>query len=159
MTRNSGGEFAGFETLAGGKIALAACWAHARRKFYDGHQETESPVAAEALGRIAQIYAIETEVRGRSAEERQRVRVDRTRPLVEALKTWLEAQLERIPPRGGLAEAIRYALVRWPALCRFLDHGPVELDNNPVERAIRPVALGRKNHLFAGSYGRPTVGT
>jgi len=145
--------YAGFETLAGGEIALAACWAHARRKFYDVHQETESPVAAEALRRIAEIYAIETEVRGRSAAERQRVRVDRTRPLVEALKTWLQAQLERLPPRSGLAEAIRYALVRWPALCRFLEDGRVELDNNPVERAIRPVALGRKNHLFAGSDG------
>jgi len=145
--------YAGFETLVGAKIVLAACWAHARRKFYDVHQETESPVAAEALRQIAEVYAIETAVRGRSAEKRQRVRVDRSRPLVEALKTWLQAQLERLPPRGGLAEAIRYALVRWPALCRFLDDGRVELDNNPVERAIRPVALGRKNHLFAGSDG------
>jgi transposase len=145
--------YAGFETLVGAKIALAACWAHARRKFYDVHQETESPVAAQALARIAEIYAIETEVRGRSADERQRVREARTRPMVEALKAWLEGQLERLPPRGGLAEAIRYALVRWPALCRFLDDGRIELDNNPVERAIRPVALGRKNHLFAGSNG------
>jgi hypothetical protein len=69
------------------------------------------------------------------------------------MKPWLEDQLRRVPPRGGLAEAIRYALVRWPALCRFLDDGRIELDNNPVERAIRPVALGRKNHLFAGSDG------
>ncbi len=69
------------------------------------------------------------------------------------MKTWLEKQLCRVPPRGGLAEAIRYALARWSALCRFLDDGRIELDNNPVERAIRPVALGRKNHLFAGSDG------
>ena len=69
------------------------------------------------------------------------------------MHTWLEGQLHRVPPRGGLAEAIRYALTRWPALCRFLDDGRIELDTNPVERAIRPVALGRKNHLFAGSDG------
>jgi hypothetical protein len=69
------------------------------------------------------------------------------------MKPWLEQQLSRLPPSGGLAEAIRYALARWPALCRFLDDGRIELDNNPVERAIRPIALGRKNHLFAGSDG------
>jgi hypothetical protein len=69
------------------------------------------------------------------------------------MKVWLEAQLGRVPPKGGLAEAIRYALARWPALCRFLGDGRIELDTNPVERAIRPVALGRKNHLFAGSDG------
>ena len=77
----------------------------------------------------------------------------KSRPLVEAIKLWLEMELGRIPGRGGLAEAIRYALSRWPALCRFLDDGRIDLDNNPVERAIRPVALGRKNHLFAGSDG------
>ena len=74
-----------------------------------------------------------------------------SRPLLEAMKPWLEMELGRIPGRGGLAEAIRYALTRWPALCGFLDDGRIDLDNNPVERAIRPVALGRKNHLFAGS--------
>jgi hypothetical protein len=85
--------------------------------------------------------------------ERQGTRDNQSRPLVDAMKPWLEDQLRRVPPRGGLAEAIRYALARWPALCRFLDDGRIELDNNPVERAIRPVALGRKNHLFAGSGG------
>ena len=145
--------YAGFETLAGDKIVLAACWAHARRKFYDVQKATGSPIAAEALRRIAGLYAIETEIRGCRANERRRVRDERARPLVEALKPWLEDQLRRLPPRGGLAQAIRYALARWPALCRFLDDGRIELDNNPVERAIRPVALGRKNHLFAGSDG------
>lgn len=145
--------YAGFETLAGGEIILAACWAHTRRKFYDIHEATGSPIAAEALRRIAELYAIETEIRGRSAAERQGIRHTRSRSLVDAMRPWLEDQLKRLPPRGGLAEAIRYALVRWPALCRFLDDGRVELDNNPVERAIRPVALGRKNHLFAGSDG------
>jgi transposase len=146
--------YAGFETLAtNGHIVLAACWAHARRKFYEFHQATGSPIAAEALRRIAELYAIEKEIRGRSAMERQGMRDSRSRPLVDAMKPWLEYQLSRVPNRGGLAEAIRYALARWPALCRFLDDGRIELDNNPVERAIRPVALGRKNHLFAGSDG------
>ena len=146
--------YAGFERLtAGGDIVLAACWAHARRKFYDYHQATGSPIAVEALRRIAELYAVEKRIRGQPAEARQRVRKADTRPLIEAMKPWLEDQLRRVPPRGGLAEAIRYSLARWPALCRFLDDGRIELDNNPVERAIRPVALGRKNHLFAGSDG------
>jgi hypothetical protein len=132
---------------------LAACWAHTRRKFYDEHQATGSPIAAEALRRIAELYAIEDGIRGCTAEERQQIRSLKSRPLVGAMKPWLEMELGRIPPSGGLAEAIRYALARWPALSRFLDDGRIELDTNTVERAIRPIALGRKNHLFAGSDG------
>src|SRR3990170_238479 len=146
--------YAGFERLcAGGQIQLAACWAHARRKFYEVHQATGSPVAAEALRRIAELYAIEATIRGQTAEARQGARRAQSLPLVEAMKTWLEAELNRVPPRGGVADAIRYALNRWNALCRFLVDGHIELDNNTVERAIRPIALGRKNHLFAGSDG------
>ena len=130
-----------------------ASWAHARRKFYDLHQATGSPIAAEALRRIADLYAIERSIRGRNAEERRHVRYTSARPLIEMMKPWLEMELGRVPPAGPLAEAIRYALARWPALTRFLDDGRIELDNNPVERAIRPIALGRKNHLFAGSDG------
>ncbi len=132
---------------------LAACWAHTRRKFFDVHESTGSPIAAEALRRIAELYGIEKRIRGRTAEERRSPRNTQSRPLVEAMKPWLKTQLGRIPDRGGLAEAIRYALSRWPSLCQFLDDGRIELDNNSVERAIRPVALGRKNHLFAGSDG------
>ena len=146
--------YAGFETLAAkGDIVLAACWAHARRKFYEFHQATGSPIAAEALRRIAELYAVEKRIRGQPAKARERERHATSRHLIEAMKSWLEGQLRRVPPRGGLAAAIRYALARWPALCRFLDDGRIELDNNPVERTIRPVALGRKNHLFAGSDG------
>jgi transposase len=146
--------YAGFEQLtAGGDIVLAACWAHTRRKFFDVHEATGSPIAAEALRRIAELYAIEKSIRGRTAEERRSVRSTKSRLLVEAMRPWLEMQLGRIPGRGGLADAIRYTLSRWPALCHFLDDGRIELDNNSVERAIRPVALGRKNHLFAGSDG------
>jgi hypothetical protein len=117
------------------------------------HQATASPVAAEALRRIGELYAIEARIRGQSAETRKSARRGRSLPLITAMKTWLEAQLALLPPRGGVADAIRYALSRWPALCRFLDDGRIELDNNTVERAIRPIALGRKNHLFAGSDG------
>jgi len=146
--------YAGFERLtAPGNIVLAACWAHARRKFYDLHEATGSPIAAEALRRIAELYAIEGSIRGRTAEQRRHVRNTSARPLIELMKPWLEMELGRVPPAGSLAEAIRYALARWPALTRFLDDGRIELDNNTVERAIRPIALGRKNHLFAGSDG------
>jgi len=146
--------YPGFERLAaGGAIQLAACWAHARRKFYEVHQATDSPVAAEALRRIAELYAIEATIRSQTAETRQSVRHIKSRPLVAAMKTWLEAELDRVPPRGGIADAMRYALARWSALAKFLDDGRIELDNNTVERAIRPIALGRKNHLFAGSDG------
>jgi len=146
--------YAGFERLtAPGDIVLAACWAHARRKFYDLHEATGSPIAAEALRRIAELYAIERSIQGRTADARRHVRNTSARTLIEMMKPWLEMELGRVPPAGPLAEAIRYALARWPALTRFLDDGRIELDNNPVERAIRPIALGRKNHLFAGSDG------
>jgi transposase len=104
------------------------------------HEATGSPIAAEALRRIAELYAIEASIRGRTAERRKHVRETESRPLLDAMKPWLKTELARIPGRGTLAEAIRYALARWEALCRFLDDGRIELDNNPVERAIRPIA-------------------
>jgi len=146
--------YAGFEQLAeGGKIVLAACWAHVRRKFYDVHETTGSPIAAEALRRIGELYAIEARIRGATPRARRVARRAEARPRIKALKAWLETELPRLPGRGKLAEAIRYALARWPALCLYLDDGRIDIDNNPVERAIRPIALGRKNHLFAGSDG------
>jgi len=145
--------YAGFERLRADNIQLAACWAHARRKFYEVQQATGSPIAAEALRRIAELYAIETTIRGETAAKRKDARQARSLPLLDAMKIWIEAELNRIPPRTGLADAIRYTLTRWSALRRFLDDGRIELDNNTVERAIRPIALGRKNHLFAGSDG------
>lgn len=133
----------------GGRIQLAGCWAHARRKFYEVQQATASPIAVEALRRITELYAVKTAIRGHAASVRQ----SRSMPLVTAMKAWLEMQFAQIPPRGGLADAIRYTLSRWEVLCCFLDDGRIELDNNTVERAIRPVTLGRKNHLFAESDG------
>jgi transposase len=136
-----------------GEIRLAFCWAHCRRRFYELHQGTGSPLAEEALRRIGELYRIEAEVRGRPAEERRAARQERSKPLVEGLHAWLTVQLERVSGRAALGEAIRYALRHWPGLVLFLEDGRLELDNNTVERALRPIALGRKNALFAGSDG------
>lgn len=146
--------YAGFEKLtAKGDIVLAACWAHTRRKFYEVAEAENTPMAHEALRRIAALYAVEAEVRGQSPAHRLATRRARSKPMVDALHAWLEAELPGLPARSNLAEAIRYALARWEGLSRFLSDGRIELDTNPVERAIRPVALGKKNHLFAGSDG------
>jgi transposase len=130
---------------------LALCWAHARRKFYDVDVATKSPIAHEALQRIGALYAIEREISGQSADHRQRERQQRSRPVVEALQVWLREQLGRLSGRSKLAQAIRYTLNHWEGLIRFLDDGRLELDTNIVERAMRPIALGRKNALFAGA--------
>ncbi|MGI4958020.1 MAG: IS66 family transposase, partial [Janthinobacterium lividum] len=146
-------DYAGFEALADkGTVTLAACWAHARRKFFELH-EAGSPVATEAVQRIGELFEIEATIRGLPPDERLRVRQQRSLPLVGVLQAWLDLQLSRLPGRSRLAEAIRYALGRWSALSRFLDDGRIDLDTNPVERAIRPISLGRKNSLFAGSEG------
>jgi len=144
--------YAGFERLTGkGDVVLAACWAHTRGKFYEVAEAIGSPVAAEALRRVGGLYVIEARVRGQSSAHRLAERRSFSRPIVQSLHAWLEAQLPRVAGRSTLAEAIRYALSRWEGLTRFLHDGRIELDTNPVERAIRPVALGRRAWLFAGS--------
>jgi len=147
--------YAGFgslvKTASNDAPSLAFCWAHARRKFYDIHAANPSPLAAEALRRIAALYEVEADLRGQSAEHRRKARQQRSRPLVEALHTWLMEQIGRISGRSLLAQAIRYTLNHWKGLILFLDDGRLELDTNTVERAMRPVALGRKNALFAGA--------
>src|SRR5215210_7727707 len=149
--------YSGFKSLLAGRppdqIKLAFCWAHCRRGFYEIHQSNGSPLAAEALRRIGELYKVEAEIRGRPAEERRAVRQERGKPIVEALHAWLTIQLARVSGKSGLAEAIRYALRHWQGLLLFLDDGRLELDTNTVERAIRPIALGRKNSLFVGSNG------
>jgi transposase len=146
--------YAGYRALAeAGQVQLAFCWSHVRRPFYEIAAGGSAPIAAEALARIAELYAIEAEIRGRSADERRAVRQEKTRPLVDSLKPWLEAQLSIVSQKSTIAEAIRYALTRWSGLTRFLDDGRVEIDSNAVERTIRPLALNRKNALFAGSDG------
>jgi transposase len=144
--------YAGFDQVYGtGRIREAACWAHVRRKFYDLVVAHKSPVATEALERIGALYAIEKEIRGRSPEERREVRNERARPLLESLKQWLDATLVKLSRKSDTALAVRYALGRWQALLRYLEDGGIEIDNNAAERALRVVALGRKNYLFAGS--------
>jgi transposase len=144
--------YAGFNRLyETGRIVEAACWAHARRKFHDLYQAHRSPVAKEALERIAQLYGIEQEIRGRSPAERREVRQVRSQPLLEAMHIWLKATVAKLSQKSDVAVAIRYALERWTALLRFCEDGRVEMDNNAAERALRAVALGRKNYLFAGS--------
>ena len=129
---------------------IAFCWSHARRQFYDLPIKAKAPTAEEALRRIAAFYAVEAEIRGSSPERRLAARQARCRPLVEELFAWFEAMLAKLPARSTTADAIRYALNHRDGLLRFLDDGRIELDTNSVERAARPVALGRKNALFAG---------
>ena len=128
---------------------LAFCWAHVRRKFYE--LADNSPVAVEVLQRIAALYKIEDEVRGAPAEQREQIRTERSRVIVDDLRIFLEAKNRQVSAKAKLGEAIRYALTRWDGLSRFLDDGRVDLDSNAVERSIRPLALNRKNALFAGS--------
>lgn len=146
--------YASYKVLAErNAVSLAFCWSHVRRRFYDLAQSGPAPIATEALQRIAELYRIEGEIRGRSPDERRAARQQRSRPIVEALEPWLRAKLALVSQKSKLADAIRYALSRWPGLARFLDDGRVEIDNNVVERSIRPIALNRKNALFAGSDG------
>src|ERR1022692_3778045 len=145
--------YAGFNQLykEDGRIQEIACWAHVRRKFYDLQEAHASPIASEALERIAALYAIEKEIRGRPPDERQQVRMLRSRPLLQPLRDWFEVSLPKLSRKSDTTAAIRYALGLWPALTRYCDDGRLEIDNNAAERALRVVALGRKNYLFAGS--------
>ena len=129
----------------------AACWAHLRRDFHDVRKSTQSEVAREALDRIGALYDIEAQISGRSAAERHAVRQEHSRPRAEAFRTWADEQLRHISGKGDLAKAFRYALNRWPSFCLFLSDGRVAIDNNPAERAMRPIGIGRKNWLFAGN--------
>ena len=147
--------FAGYDALfADGQVVEAACWAHARRKYYEIHKgqgEMPGTLAHQALLRIGALYAIEKDIRGKSAEERQRQRQSRAKPLVEALHGWLQQALGQISAKSSMAQAIGYSLNHWQALVRFVDDGHIEMDNNAAERALRAVVLGRKNYLHFGS--------
>jgi transposase len=135
---------------AGNAVILAFCWSHWRRRFYEIAKAGSAPIAEETLRRIAELYKIEAQIRGRSAAERQSVRQAESKPLVAALKVWLQAQLARASAKSAIAVAIRYGLNHWEGLERFLDDGRIEIDTNVVERSMRPIALNRKNALFAG---------
>jgi transposase len=144
--------YAGFNRLyETGRIQEAACWAHVRRKFHDLYQAHASPVATEALARIGQLYGIESEIRGRAPDQRRDVRQSRAKPLLESMREWLKTTMVKLSRKSAVAAAISYALGRWAALVRYCDHGHLEIDNNAAERALRAVAIGRKNYLFAGA--------
>jgi len=134
-----------------GAIQEAPCLAHIRRKFFEFMTVYNSPIATEAVERIAALYRIEREIKGRSPEERRSVQTARAKPLFDDMRRWLEESLHQVPPKSETAVAIRYALSLWDALARYLDDGRIEVDNLIAERALRPVAIGRRNYLFAGS--------
>src|SRR5262245_10916984 len=133
------------------RVAEVACWAHVRRGFFDEAKSSGSPIAREALEKIGALFDIERLIAGAAPEHRRNVRQRLAKPRLDELATWLDAQLQRIPGKSDLAGAIRYARSRWPALTSYDDNGRLELSNNAAENAIRPVTLGRKNWLFAGS--------
>ena len=143
------------DVLAGQNVIEAGCLAHSRRKYVDVFKATASPIAKEAIVRIAQLYQIEHEIDAAGQEvtilDRQRIRQEKSRPLMDEFHAWLKLCQARASPRSALAQALQYSLNRWTALCRFLDDGRLPLDTNAVENAMRPVALGRRNWTFAGS--------
>jgi transposase len=148
--------YAGFTRFYGagrkpGPIVEAACWAHARRKFFDLARIAKAPIAIAAVERIDALFAVEREINGLTPRERLRVRNERCRPLVIALETWLREQRARVSGQSKIAQAIAYSLTRWAALTRFLDDGRLCMSNNAAERELRPIAVGRKNWTFAGS--------
>lgn len=144
--------YAGFnELFAGNRIAEAGCWAHVRRKFFDVHAAIGSPIAKEVLDRIGQLYGVEETINGLPPDHRRRERRQRSKPIAEALLSWSDKTVRKLSRKSELAAAFRYMRGRWAALIRCFDDGRLALDNNPAERALRGVAIGRKNYLFAGS--------
>lgn len=152
--------YAGYEALTRSKvppgqqpqrIRHAACWAHARRKLYDVHQKTQSPIAAAGLRRIGALYDIERDINGLPPERRRTVRAERSVPLLADMRIWMETERRRLSGKNELAKALQYALSRWDALARFTTDGRLAIDNNAAERALRGIAVTRKNFLFLGS--------
>ncbi len=144
--------YAGFNQLfAGNRITEAGCWAHVRRKFFDVYDANASPIAKEALDRIGQLYGVEETIKGLPPDLRRRERQQRSKPTAEALAAWADETVRKLSRKSELAAAFRYMRGRRTALGRCFDDGRLALDNNPAERALRCVAIGRKNYLFAGS--------
>ena len=144
-------DYAGYKALFEHGITELGCWAHARRMFVDAHKASASPIAEEAIRRISALYAIEAKARDLDDETRGRIRRDHAAPVLDDLKRWLDDLRPKVLGNTGLRKAIDYTLKRWPALVRYLDDGAFPIDNNPIENAIRLIAVGRKNWLFAGS--------
>ena len=148
--------FSGFNRLydpvrQGGAITEAACWAHGRRKFFELAELKKAPIAIEAVARIDALFAVERDIAGLSPDERLAARTERSRPLVDDLSAWLQQKRAGLSGKADTAKAIDYLLKRWPAFTLFLDDGRVDLSNNAAERALRGIAVGRRNWTFAGS--------
>lgn len=157
-------DYSGYKALfaANGNIPAnteLACWAHVRRKFFDLYQANHSSMAKEALGRIAELYALEAETKEFSIEQRQTIRQNKAKPLLEGMHNWLNDTLTKTAPGGTSAKVLGHALKRWPALIRYADTGHLPIDNNACENCIRPIAIGRKNYLFVGTEraGKPAA--
>jgi transposase len=146
-------DYSGYKALFVGGVTELACLAHVRRKFFDLHAANGSPIAAQALRRIAQLYVVEQQARDTDADvvERLRLRQELAKPLLAQCYDWLITTRCTVADGSGTAKAIDHALKRWPALIRYADSGTLPIDNNPVENSIRPIAIGKKNWLFAGS--------
>ena len=144
-------DYVGYKAMFAAGMTELGCWAHARRKFVDQHKASGSPIAREAIERIAVLYRIEAEAKALTIDDRYDYRQRHAVPALRAIKAWLDDLRPQVAGNSGTANAIDYTLRRWPALARYADDGAFPIDNNPIENAIRPIALGRKNWLFAGS--------
>ena len=144
-------DYSGYHALHRSGVTAALCWAHARRKLFEAHTDTGSEIAGQAVALIARLYELEREARDLAPQERQLLRQQRSKPIVDALHTWLVAKRQALAKADATAKAIDYSLSNWTALSRFLDDGEVPIDNNAAENAMRPLAVGRKNWLFVGS--------
>jgi len=145
--------YAGYNRLlkrVDNNVALAYCWTHARRKLHEVAQSGTAPIAEEGLKQITALYRIEKDIRGLNAEARLAARQEQSAPLIAAFDVWLTAHRARVSAKAPLGEALKYIAKYWDGLCLFLTDGRIEMDNNAVERTIRPIALNRKNALFAG---------
>jgi hypothetical protein len=144
-------DFGGYKAIFGQGVTELGCFAHARRKYFELNEAQANPIAQEALLRIAAVYEIEARGRDMSIAERADLRQREAKPLLDSMHTWLKATRMTVANGGGTAKAIDYSLKRWPALSRYAESGALPIDNNPVENAIRPICLGKKNWLFTGS--------
>ena len=144
-------DYSGYHALHRRGVTAALCWAHARRKLFEAHRDTGSEIAGQAVTLIAKLYEIEREARELQPEARQRLRQQRSKPIVDALRAWLVAKRQALVKADVTAKAIDYSLSNWTALSQFLDDGNVPIDNNAAENSVRPLAVGRRNWLFVGS--------
>ena len=144
-------DYTGYKACFTQGITEVGCMAHARRKFFDLQQANQSQLAGQALQLISQLYEVERQAKDYSTAERLRLRQQQARPIADALHAWMQAHRQKVPDNTGIARALDYSLKRWVALTRYLDDGNLPIDNNRIENQIRPIAIGRKNWLFAGS--------